>query len=223
MTTTTTTNRLDQTHIGLRVALLAIFFASLGIGACVSIAFIDNVVRLENPFNILAIFTLTVLIALGTGWAAEKFLTRNWPSGKTLQITNEGLVLTDRSSEATTIRWDAHINVISWHFRVRKGRAWVPKGAYCLACQLKQDDSMMVLYAFLKPSIAEELPKWKAFSELLPRKGDGKDHEHQLSEIGEQAPLRYAEQDRWHHGAEMAPDDFIKLLSELAQHVPDWR
>lgn len=219
-----TTYRLDPTHMGLRIALLGVFFISLVIGVFLAVILVVNVAHMPNPLNVVAIPVVAACVALGSGWGAEKILTRTWPSGKTLHVSGQGVTLNKREGRPTTIAWDQRVNVMTWHFRIRKGRPWVPKGWYCVACQLKQDDVTVVPYTFVRPGVAEAWPEWIAFPELLPRKAEGKSKkEHPLSDIGAQAPLRYAEQDRWHFGVEMTPADFVQLLADVKQHVPDWQ
>lgn len=220
---TPTTYRLDPTHMGLRVTLLGIFFVSLIGGLFLAIALVVNVAHLPSPFDVVGVFALAAGIALGVSWGAEKVLTQRWPSGRTLSISSDGLVLAERGGPSTRIDWDQRVNMMTWHFKIRKGRAWVPKGWYCAACQLKQDDAVIVPYTFVKPAIAETWADWKTFPELLPRKKVEKgSQEHLLSEIGAQAQLRYAEQDRWHFGVEMKPGDFAQLLAAVREKVPDW-
>lgn len=215
--------RLDPTHMGLRIALLVIFFVSLISGLILSVFLVVNLAHIPSPYDVFAVFGLACLIAVGAGWVAEKILSRRWPSGRTLNISGEGVLLSERDGDSTKIGWDRRVNVMAWHFKIRKGRAWVPKGWYCVSCQLKQDEAVIVPYTFVKPRIAEAWTEWKAFPELLPRKKAEKGkQEHLLSEIGAQAQLRYAEQDRWHYGVEMKPDDFAALLVTLRERVPEW-
>ena len=220
---TPTVFRLDPTHMRLRITLLGVFFASLVAGLIVAINLVVNLAHVPSPFDVLAVFLLTGGIAVGISWAAEKFLTTRWPSGRTLSVSNDGIVLSERGGLSIQVDWDKRVNVITWHFKIRQGRAWVPKGWYCVSCQIKQDDALIVPYAFVKPAIAETWADWKAFPELLPRKKvDKGKQDHLLGEIGAQAQLRYAEQDRWHFGVEMKPDDFAQLLTALRQRVPEW-
>ena len=220
---TPTTYRLDPTHMGLRVVLLVVFFGSLIGGVILAISLLVNVAHLPSPFDVLGVFLLASGIAVGISWAAEKLLTRRWPSGRTLSVTGEELLLTERDGTSIRIGWDQRVNVMTWHFKIRRGRAWVPRGWYCVSCQLKQDEVVIVPYTFVKPHIAQSWSGWNAFPELLPRKKTDKSkQDHLLSEVGGQAQLRYAEQDRWHFGVEMKPDDFAQLLAAVRERVPDW-
>jgi hypothetical protein len=129
-------------------------------------------------------------------------------------------VLRERSGEGIAIQWDKHINLLTWYFVVRQRRAWVQKGWFCAACRLNQDEKLVVVYSFLKPAVAQGLPQWPRFEELIsqkqvPRRGE----ETQLRKLGEQAQLRAAERERWEDGAEMASDDFVALMGALDKHV----
>jgi hypothetical protein len=207
--------------MSLRLVLVAVVFAGFIIGFIGSIPLVNSVARVPGPYNVIAVPVIASCVALGAGWAAEKLLTARWPSGRTLLVSHQGITLQERSGASTMIVWDQRINILTWHFVIRRGRAWVPKGWYCLACQLKQDEAAVIAYAFVKPEVAQTIPEWKAFEELLARKVSGKDaKDHPLSDIGAQAQLRYAELDRWHIGVEMAPGDFTQFIAELHQRVP---
>lgn len=216
------TYRLDPTHMRLRFTVLLVMALAFVIGLVGSIIVLARM-PLDSLLRVSMVAMAALGMSLGSGWLAERLLTQHWPSGRTLQLAPDGITLQERSGEKIAIQWGSRINILSWRFVIRKGRAWVPKGSYCLACQIRQDDKVIIPYAFVKPSAAERVPQLAAFEELLPRKSSSKEgQEHRLGDIGGQAQLRYAERDRWFSGAEMLPDDFMQLIAEIQQRVPDW-
>jgi hypothetical protein len=217
------TYTLDSSHMGIRIAvLLAVFAGSI----LAYFAIVSPILRLFNTES-LPVFCIStgssLLIGLGIGWAAERGLRRIWPSGEWLRIEAERLATGDRDGEKAAIRWADRINILSWYFEIHTRRAPVPKGWYCMACHLLQDEHAISVYTFIKPEIAEEFPQWPAFEKLISqkratRRGDAD----LLNRTGEQGQLRAAEQERWATGREMQPDDFANLLAELDKRVSHW-
>jgi hypothetical protein len=215
--------KVDRTHMGIRVSVLLIFLVGLVAGFSAAANLLANLPNFDSLLRGALIAAGSIGMAMGCGSLGERFLTERWPSGRSLHITDEGIMLYEKSDETRAIRWANKINILSWRFVIRKGRAWVSKGSYCVACQIRQDDAMIIPYSFIKPSDATEFPGWSAFVEVLPRKSTPKqDQEAALSEIGRQAQLRYAEQDRWQSGVEMMPADFVQMITELQRRVPEW-
>jgi hypothetical protein len=223
LTLAPTIYRVDPTHLALRFAVMGAVAAGFFVGLIGALAIGSVVLQTGSSAGFFAAVTTGIAIGLSGGWLAENSLTGRWHSGRTLSVTSEGITLKDRNGNTTRIGWTQGVSVVTWYFVIRKGRAWAPKGWYCLACELKQGDSLIVVYVFVKPEIALALPQWNAFQELLSRKDSGKRAgDRPLSEIGAQAPLRYAEQDRWHFGVEMVPADFAQVISGLSQRIADW-
>lgn len=218
-----TTYRVDPIHSGIRLAVLTIMLIGVGLGIMVIMPALANLLGLTELPRLLLTVPGGIAFGIGLGWIAERGLRAAWPSGRWLKVGTEDITLQERSGEMVSLKWANRINVLSWHFVVRGGRSWVPKGWYCVACRLTQDDRMIAPYAFVKPTDAQAMAQWHAFPELISRKHApkaGKDY--QLRQIGEQGPLRAAEKDRWSDGAEMQPDDFAALVAEIDRRLPDW-
>jgi hypothetical protein len=118
------------------------------------------------------------------------------------------------------LTWTKTVNVLAWRFEVKR-RTRVPKGWHCMAIQLLQDEVEVVLYTFMPPKTAEDLPGYTNFVRLRPRKETESNTD--LRAIAEQRRLLRLEDTRWEDGAEIAIEDFKAVLARLGQHVPGWR
>jgi hypothetical protein len=215
------TYKLDSNHVGIRLVVVLVLFGLSALGAFVIAPAILKALNATAPptFCISAIGGLA--LGLGGAWGAERGLRTIWPSGRWLKVDDHGLVLGDRRGDETPVNWSERVDVLSWHFLISQRRSPVPKGWYCLACQLREDERTIALYAFLKPSTAEALPQWPAFEALrplpLPKQGqDPRDI------VDEQKELRTAEMNRWDDGGEMEPDDFVALVEALDARLAQW-
>ncbi len=218
-----TTYRLDVMHPGLRLVVLLVTLAGAGLGILV---ITPALARLLDITDFLAIlFTLLggSAIGIGAGWAAERYLPGIWPSGRWLKVDDEGMTLRMQSHETVSIRWAEPVDVRSWHFVIRTGRRWIPRGWFCVACRLAQHDKVITPYTFMKPIDARALAQWAAFPELISRKQSaGREADHQVQQAGGQEPLWMAERDRWNDGAEMTPGDFATLVAEIDRRAAHW-
>lgn len=218
-----TSYRLDITHTGIRLAVLLTMAGMTVAGAFLIIPAIARLLNLPEAATLCVSALGGIALGLGTGWGLETLLKRVWPSGRSLLVSADGIMLHNRSAEPIHLAWSKRLNVLSWHFVIREGRAWVPRGWYCVACRLTQEDNVITLYAFMKPSQAQAMPRWASFEQLLSRKrAPKKGEEHHLKQVSEQGQLRAAEKDRWAEGVEMSPQDFISLVTDLDKRVTHW-
>jgi hypothetical protein len=215
--------QVDSNHVGIRLAVLGTFALIGFVGAFIGIPALIRLLGLTN----IPLFCLASIggIALGAGaaWVLERVLMRVWPSGHTLRVDGAGLELKRRRSDPITISWADRISVLSWYFVVRRSRSWVPRGWLCLACHLRQDETMIIPYTFASPSVAGDLSQWAGFEELLPpppRPGvaDG----HPVERASRQGQLHGAEGDRWMDGCELAAGDFADLIARLDERLAYW-
>lgn len=214
---------LDRNHGGIRLVVLLAMFASGVLGLFVLMPAIVSVLRLGGLADVCTTVVGALLLGVGASWLVERLLLRVWPSGRWLTVNDHHLELRRRSDEPVAIAWDDRINVMAWYFVVSRGRTWVPKGWFCLACRLHQDDLIITPYTFMKPEDAQGLPQWRAFEQLVSRKQAPKrGEEHLLKKVTEQGQLRAAEKDRWEDGVEMTPEDFIRFVALVDARVPDW-
>jgi hypothetical protein len=205
---------LDPTHLGVRLVVLATI-------AITFLLFISGVASAITRFfgliGFLAVITqiaLSLGAAFGFSWLLERFLKRAWPSGKWLSVTSNRLTLEQPQTDTITIELSDRTNILKWYFVIREGRAWAPKGWYCVACKLSQDENVIIPYAFMKPADASALAGWAGFEELMSRKNaSDRDQSKALKQFSEQGQLRTAEKERWNNGVEMSPEDFAQVLN----------
>ncbi len=213
----------DSYHAGLRLAIAGSMLVGFVLGALAIVPWLAKLLQAE----VTSLFCFRVIGGLaagaGVGWLAEAYLCRIWPSGREIEIDAAQLTLREPSGESQSVTWDKLVNTMAWQFRIKQ-RAWVPKGWYCLACQLVQDDQSIIPYTFIKPNAAENLPQWEAFEILISEKNNlRKTPQHDNpADSPRQVQLRTAERDRWMNGAELQPDDFVALIQQIDTHLADW-
>jgi hypothetical protein len=212
----------DSYHAGLRLAIVGSMLAGFVLGALAIVPWLAKLLQVD----VTSLFCFRVIGGLvtgaGIGWLVENYLYRIWPSGREIEIDAQGLTLREPSGENQSVAWDKHVNILAWQFKIKQ-RAWVPKGWYCLSCQLVQDDQTIIFYTFIKPGLAEKLPQWEAFKALVsPKDTTQKAQEHNLADSPQQVRLRGVEQERWLDGAELQPKDFTTLIQQLDSHLSNW-
>lgn len=214
---------LDRNHVGIRIAVLLVMIVTGVLGLFVVMPALLGLIGTTGLPDLCLSLAGAMMLGVGAAWAVERGLRAVWPSGRVLVRDGNGLQLRNSSGSERTIVWDERINILSWHFVIQRGRTWVPKGWYCLAFRLTQDDDVISVYTFMKPDAAKELPQWSAFEQLISRKAAPKrGEEHLLKLVAEQGQLRGAEHDRWQDGAEMQAQDFVELIAELDSRCADW-
>jgi len=164
-----------------------------------------------------------VRVFLGAGALIERRLRRVLPALRSAALSDEARVISDaRRSPArvTRIEWDRTVNIKAWRFPVRR-RTRVPKGWYCMALHLLQDEEEAIFYTFMPPQEAENAIGYRYFVRLRPRRETQSNTD--LSAVAEQRRLLKLEDQRWNDGAEIAREDFHAVLRILQQRVPDWR
>jgi hypothetical protein len=192
------------------------------LGALLIVPWLAKLLRVE----VTSLFCFRMIgglaVGAGIGWVVEMYLFRLWPSGREVEINDNGLTLREPSGKSQSVDWDKHVNTLAWQFKIKQ-RAWVPKGWYCLSCQLAQDDQDIILYTFIKPRSAEKLPQWQAFEPLISEKHITRATPQQNpADPSRQTRLHSLEQDRWMNGAELQPDDFVALIQQIDSHLPNW-
>jgi hypothetical protein len=204
--------QVDREHSGLRISMVALFFAVL-----VIVFLITNALIASEGFNILAGIIAFGAAAIATR-IADPIMKRMWPSKRNLQLDANGARMLMNDQIQSQIHAEATANVHYWSFKIpRRGR--MPRGWYVVACALQQDDAYLAVYTFASPTKTEELNKLKQFTELHSEKSKAAAAKAEsLRLAGEQRRLRLAEEHRWHDGGELTADDFetfIKRLNEL--------
>lgn len=210
----------DVEHFAVRfwVPMLALVFA-VGVHI-VGMALVGRL--LDNTSPACLVLPLDALAFVGGSLALDRLFKRRLPSRRSATLTERALVVTDRRrspARTTRIDWERTVNVKSWRFVVRR-RTRIPKGWYCMALQLLQDDDEVILYTFMSPQEAEQVPGYASFTRLRPRKETLSSTE--LSAAAEQRRLLRLEDQRWQDGAEISADDFRAVLALVRRFVPGW-
>ncbi len=212
---------IDVEHGGIRVLLPLITIAGL-IGGYVLTTVIVNALNLDLAVGCVS-FVGAVVGALALATLSDRVLKRIWPSGRSLSVDDEGLQLNDKRrghGPTQRILWAQRINLLSWHFKVSRGSARVPKGWIMLGLQLVQDDAEITLYTFMPEKQAAALHNFGMFTQLLGRAQIESD-KLSLREKSEQRRLTKAENVRWEGGAEVRREDFAGLLDIITHHNLD--
>ncbi len=212
---------IDAEHFSVRfwgpvLTLTLVFIVHFG-GQPVASRLLDDAI---SPLCL--VLPADALVFFGGGMLIERWLKRLLPSRRSATLNEEALVVTDnRKAQPVTIRiqWHLTVNVTAWRFRVRR-RTRVPKGWYCMALRLLQDEDEIILYTFMPPNEAEQATGYAKFVRLRPRKETQSNTD--LRAVAEQRRLLKLEDARWSDGAEINPEDFHAVLAVLDQHVSDW-
>lgn len=212
-----TVYRVDPNHSSLRLAVMA----SMALGFLLGAVGLPVLARGLAAGGVPVLIGIVLGIVLAAVFAAisERVLQRVWPSGRTLAVTDQAATLRERDGDEVTVEWASDVDVTAWAFVIATRRAWVPKGWLCVALRLRQGETLLIPYTFMKPEEAGKLPGWRTFEELIPRK--------QAEEFGEavfaaQEGLRVAEEERWWVGIEMFPEDFAGVVATVARCVSGW-
>ncbi len=214
------TIKIDAEHLSVRLLVPIIMLGSAIIFHFVALRALQEAIAGISPFCI--VLPLDVLVLFGAGYVAERVLKRVLPSQRSASLTARALVVTDARKSpprVTTIGWDQTVNAVAWRFPIRR-RTRVPKGWFCMAVQLLQDDEEFIFYTFKSPKAAEETSGYEHFVRLRPRKETQSSTD--LRAAAEQRRLLKLEDARWADGAEVSPEDFDAILEVMARHVPGW-
>jgi hypothetical protein len=185
-------------------------------------------------FQPLLRLVLAVILGAVIGAGAEVVFKRYWHSGRLLRVSPDGLTAIYKKKPAESIDWDKRINVLCWRYVMhgypRGGRERrVPSGHHLMACRLLQDDTSVVVHAYLSPKQAQGIPHYERFTNLnfaslyeggfLKRFGRperpslGSD---QLS--GQQGQIWVEEKKRWSDSLELDAGDFAAFVRVLDTH-----
>jgi hypothetical protein len=210
--------KVDAEHMTIRLMVPVLMIVAAVMAHLLGLLLFDDLLSEAGINPLCALLPVDFLALLGAGYGVETMLKRYMPSRRFASLSADELVLTDgrrHPPQVTRIDWHKTVNVQAWRFRIWQ-RTHVPKGWYCLAAQLLQDESEIIIYTFMAPEEAELLPGIRHFVRLLRRKEIGT-----LSDLriaAEQRRLLKLEDARWEDGAEVNKEDFKAVLA----CVPGW-
>ncbi len=212
---------IDTEHFSVRFLVPVVMIGVTVLFHIVALRLMDGVFEGVDPACVVVALDIPVL--LGTGYVVERLLKRTIPSRRYATLGHDRLVVTDERTQppqVTEIDWNRKVNTMAWRFAIRR-RARVPKGWFCVAIQLLQDDVDVIFYTFKSPAAVETMPGSDQFARLRPRRETEKAAD--LHTAAEQRRLLKLEDARWRDGAEITADDFDALVAALGEHVPGWR
>lgn len=218
---------LDHEHKGLRIVVMALLF----LGLILSFFLSGYVWRMLLPeVNTTAILSCLSAIPLGLLIAGlgEWLLKRTWHSGRTLVAGERRLTLIMPQTAEQALELDKAYQSVWWEIPLagypRGGRERrIPSNWYCLAGQLQQGESRIVVYCYANPKFRE---RWNAryeFVTLEPQDVYNTSLRARMTApgrpdippdviAGRQGRHWLAERNRWREGVEMTQDDFDQLL-----------
>jgi hypothetical protein len=212
---------IDAEHFSIRFLVPVIMVSVTLVFHFVARAILDTLLNDGvNPTCVVLPLDIVVLFVVGN--VTERTLKSLVPSRRSAALSAEELVIIDERRKPPTetrVEWDKTVNVMAWRFAVRR-RTRIPKGWYCMALQLLQDETTVILYTFMPPDEAEALRGFQNFVRLRPRKETESNAD--LGAVAEQRRLLKLEDARWEDGAEIARDDFRAVLAILEERVPRW-
>lgn len=166
----------------------------------------------------MAIVLPVLLVQLG-----ERVIKPNWTSGRYIELTENSLIFVDQRrsrNKQYIFNLAQDINIDGWYFDIVERRHRVPKGWYCTAARLSQDEAEIIIYTFINPEEVHEVKDFsQLFDQLLRTKKKLAQASHHISDArvaARQKYLRTLEDERWEDGAEVTPDDF-KLIMQYAR------
>lgn len=204
----------DPEHLGIRVAVPFMAFGGLLLVLWLGPVLL-TVLGLDSSLLRGLVIPVAIVAAIGAAFAGERLVKGRWTSGRELMFNGEYLVLRDRKQPERVIAWNSRVNLLTWRFVIsRRGR--IPKGYYCLALQLVQDEDLVTVYTFCDPKRVDDIEENEAFTPLASRKVLN-DERLNMRAAGQQRRLLQAEDERWQHGAEITVDDFVTLWNHVRQ------
>jgi hypothetical protein len=210
----------DTEHFGVRFIVPTAAFSAALVWHIVGLSVLPDLLDGVDALCIVLPFDFVVFFAMAFG--VERLLKARMPSRRMAELSASELALIDRRSQppiVTRIDWAQKVNVLAWRFAIRR-RTRVPKGWYCIAVQLLQDESDLILYTFMSPDDAERVSGYRNFVRLRSRRETESNTD--LSAVAEQRRLLKLEDARWTDGCELRPEDFTVILEIIEDVVPGW-
>lgn len=228
----------DQEHSGLRAVVLLIVIGGFVVGFLLINTILSSgdglLASYAFPISCIAALVLA-LVAAGLG---ENLMKRYWPSGRRLVIDHQSLRAWLPEHQQATLNWSGRVWVIKWRFSLagypRGGRERrLTKRHHCLACQLQQDDTRVIVYSYLTGQQAESILDGDDFRQLDPsdyyERGPlrwlrGATDRPKLPTnvlTGKDGPYWLAEQRRWNDGIELAAADFVTFWQTVRDRIED--
>lgn len=153
----------------------------------------------------------------------ERIIKPNWTSGRHIELSEQALEFIDKRggrNNRYTFSYNSDLKIDGWYFEITGRRHRVPKGWYCTAVQLAQDEQEVIIYSFINPEEAHEIKEFVPRFEQLTRtkKKNVAQSGPTMSNVrmtARQKYLRTLEDERWEDGAEVTPEDFKQIMQHI--------
>jgi hypothetical protein len=236
LSSSTITLNADQEHAGLRAVVLLIVILGFIVGFLILDAILSSGDGLVASYSFPLSCSLALIFALGAAALGETVMKRTWPSGRRIEINDRGLRAWLPGGETASLKWSGRVWAINWTFSL----AGYPRGGrerrltakhHCLACQLQQDNTRVIVFGYLKGNEAETLLGGGDFHQLDPSKyyerrmlrwlrGSMERPKLPTSVLaGKEGPFWLAEQRRWSDGIELTGGDFVTFWEMMQVRV----
>jgi hypothetical protein len=229
----------DKEHAGIRFSVPAIWFVSFILFYFLIKAYFDSLPPGGIGDYALALACVGALpFSLGVGAVSEYFLKKQWPSGRSVKLGEQGITVVRKEEDNIFVEWAKRANQVLWYFPLkgypRGGRERrVPGSWLCLACQVQQDDHRFIVFSLMSQKSAQPmLDKYRFHAINLADFYDSNAVKNWLTApsrpslpsnmlTGKEGPYWLAERRRWHEGMELTKKDFDLFLQKVDQHFEE--
>jgi hypothetical protein len=176
-------------------------------------------------------------LALAISFGLEILLKRIWHSGRSLSLDENHIIIQDESADPQQIDMAKGPTNLLWHFKLkgyrRGGREKrLSQNTVCLACQLQQGDTRLIIHSYMSPAKAEswlgdgtsdfrfyEIHPEEVYDKTLTTRLGAPARPQISNEILTGSNGRYwlAERHRWEEGFELTPQDFAIFMNKVAE------
>lgn len=229
----------EQEHPRLRVAVVVALLALYALAFSLFNFLIRQLPGDIASFALPLSCVLAALTAVAMTWLVERWLKRIWLSGYSLTLNPDSLIVRQPAADDVVFMMNGSLSTLAWTFKLagykRGGRERrVPENWHCLCCQVQQEDSRLIAYAFAAPGRTAvytphhplrfqkintvEVYETPGFGRFSPPSRPDKIPADVLS--GKDGRYWLAEQRRWREGLELTLEDFETFLQYLAMNKP---
>lgn len=204
----------DPEHAALRLTVIASFFV-----VSILTYLIISVILPQDGFNLVGL-VVGLGVATVTIQVIDAAFKRRWPSGRTLEIDEQGVRLALHGDVQSEIANTEAAQALMWRFEIQR-RARAPKGWYVVALALNQDDVYLPVYTFMSPQDFQAMP-FNQFYTPLSKDKPLAEAANDFRAAGHERRLRTAEHARWNAGAEIDKANFHAYVEVLRRRYPQW-
>jgi len=183
---------------------------------------------------------LSLPLALVLVWLLEKWLKTVWPSGYNLVLADDRLQVNQPELDSLTFSWAMPLDLLTWYFSLQGYKRGgperrVPANWLCLACQVQQEESRLIVFTYAAPAKAEvyldgrapvikfhKINPVEVYSSTLSSRFQPPSRPNVIpTQVlnGKDGRFWLAEQRRWQEGLELPLKEFETFLNYLQVHT----